>query len=46
MVSARLDTGSLRALDARVVLARQNPRLVAGSWLRTHGLIPAREDAR
>jgi osmoprotectant transport system substrate-binding protein len=40
-VSARLDTGTLRALDARVEIAGQNPRLVAGSWLRAHGLIPA-----
>jgi osmoprotectant transport system substrate-binding protein len=40
-VSALLDTGTLRALDARVELAGQNPRLVAGSWLRAHGLIPA-----
>ena len=45
-VSALLDTGTLRALDARVERAGQNPRLVAGSWLRAHGLIPAREDAR
>ncbi len=37
-VSARLDTGSLRALDARVELAGQDPRRVAGSWLRSHGL--------
>ncbi|HEY5989351.1 MAG TPA: ABC transporter substrate-binding protein [Streptosporangiaceae bacterium] len=40
-VSALLDTRALRALDARVELAGQNPRLVAGSWLRAHGLIPA-----
>jgi osmoprotectant transport system substrate-binding protein len=45
-VSALLDTGTLRALDARVKLAGQDPRLVAGSWLRTHGLIPAGGDAR
>jgi osmoprotectant transport system substrate-binding protein len=45
-VSALLDTGTLRALDARVERAGQTPRLVAGSWLRAHGLIPAREDAR
>jgi osmoprotectant transport system substrate-binding protein len=38
-VSARLTTGSLRALDARVELAGQDPRLVAGRWLRAHGLI-------
>lgn len=36
-VSGRLDTGSLRALDARV-LAGQDPRRVAGDWLRAHGL--------
>ncbi len=40
-VSALLDTGTLRALNARVEIAGQNPRLVAGSWLRAHGLIPA-----
>jgi len=40
-VSALLDTSTLRALDARVALAGQNPRLVAGSWLRARGLIPA-----
>jgi osmoprotectant transport system substrate-binding protein len=45
-VSALLDTGTLRALDARVELARQNPRLVAGNWLRAHGLIPAGGDTR
>ena len=45
-VSALLDTGTLRALDARIELARQNPRLVAGSWLRAHGLIPAGGGAR
>ena len=40
-VSARLDTGTLRALDAQVEIAGQNARLVAGSWLRARGLIPA-----
>ena len=40
-VSARLDTSTLRALDARVEMAGQNARLVAGSWLRARGLIPA-----
>jgi osmoprotectant transport system substrate-binding protein len=40
-VSARLDTDALRALDARVELAGQNPRLVAGRWLRARGLVPA-----
>jgi glycine betaine/choline ABC-type transport system substrate-binding protein len=39
-ISALLDTGTLRALDARVELAGQDPRLVAGRWLRTHQLIP------
>jgi osmoprotectant transport system substrate-binding protein len=37
-VSARLTTGSLRALDAQVELRGQDPRLVAESWLRTQGL--------
>jgi osmoprotectant transport system substrate-binding protein len=45
-VSARLDTSSLRALDAQVELAGQNPRLVAGSWLRARGLVPAGGDVR
>ncbi len=40
-VSARLTTGSLRALDARVELRGQDPRLVAQSWLRAHRLISA-----
>jgi osmoprotectant transport system substrate-binding protein len=40
-VSALLDTGTLQALDARVELAGQDPRLVAGIWLRAHRLIPA-----
>jgi len=40
-VSARLTTGSLRALDARVQLRGENPRRVAGSWLRTQGLASA-----
>jgi len=37
-VSARLTTGSLRALDARVQLRGEDPRRVAGSWLRAQGL--------
>ena len=45
-VSALLDTGTLRALNARVELAGRNPRLVAASWLRTHELIPAGGDVR
>ncbi|HEV8279839.1 MAG TPA: ABC transporter substrate-binding protein [Streptosporangiaceae bacterium] len=45
-VSALLDTGTLRALNARVERAGQNPRLVAGSWLRAHELIPAGGAAR
>jgi len=45
-VSALLGTGTLRALDARVEVAGQDPRLVAGSWLRTHELIPAGGAAR
>ncbi len=41
-VSARLTTGSLRALDARAELLRgQDPRLVAESWLRAQGLASA-----
>ena len=40
-VSARLTTGSLRALDARAELRGQDPRLVAESWLRTQGLASA-----
>jgi osmoprotectant transport system substrate-binding protein len=38
-VSALLDTSTLRALDARVEIAGQNPRLVAARWLRAHGLM-------
>ena len=45
-VSALLDTGTLRSLDARVEIAGQNPQLVAASWLRTHGLIPAGGEVR
>jgi glycine betaine/choline ABC-type transport system substrate-binding protein len=36
-VSAHLTTGSLCALDARVELRGQDPRLAAGSWPRTQG---------
>ena len=39
-VSAHLDTGSLRAMDALVQLGGQAPRRVAATWLRTHGLVP------
>jgi osmoprotectant transport system substrate-binding protein len=45
-VSVLLDTGTLGVLDARVELGGQDPRLVAGSWLRVHGLIPAGGDVR
>jgi osmoprotectant transport system substrate-binding protein len=45
-VSALLDTGTLRALNARVELTGRTPRLVAASWLRTHELIPAGGDER
>jgi len=45
-VSALLDTGTLRALDARVEIAGQNAGLVAGSWLRSRGLIPAGGEVR
>jgi len=37
-VSARLDTTSLRALDARVELHGQSPDHVAEAWLRAEGL--------
>jgi osmoprotectant transport system substrate-binding protein len=40
-VSARLTTGSLRALDARAELRGDDPRLVAPSWLRAQGLASA-----
>jgi osmoprotectant transport system substrate-binding protein len=39
-VSALLDTGTLRALDAQVELDGHEPRSVARAWLRAHGLIP------
>jgi len=39
-VSARLDTGSLRALDALVQLQGKAPRQVAANWLRSQGLAP------
>jgi osmoprotectant transport system substrate-binding protein len=39
-VSARLYTGSLRAMDALVQLTGRDPRQVAGSWLRAQGLLP------
>jgi len=41
-ISALLDTGTLRALDAQVELDGQGPRSVAKAWLRAHGLIPER----
>jgi osmoprotectant transport system substrate-binding protein len=37
-VSARLTTGSLRGLDARVQLRGEDPRRVAESWLRAQRL--------
>jgi glycine betaine/choline ABC-type transport system substrate-binding protein len=40
-VSARLMTGSLRALNARAEPRGQDPRLVAESWLRAQGLASA-----
>ena len=40
-VSARLTTGSLRSLDAQVVLDGRRPRSVAEGWLRAHGLLQA-----
>lgn len=39
-VSAHLDTGSLRAMDALVQLSGQAPRRVAATWLRMHRLAP------
>jgi hypothetical protein len=45
-VSACLSAGSLRALDARVELRVQDPRLVAQSWLRTQGLASTGEVSR
>jgi osmoprotectant transport system substrate-binding protein len=38
-VSARLTTGSLRALDVQVVLDGRRPRSVAEAWLRAQGLM-------
>jgi osmoprotectant transport system substrate-binding protein len=40
-VSARLTTGSLRALDAQVELRGDNPGSVARTWLSAQGLISA-----
>jgi osmoprotectant transport system substrate-binding protein len=37
-VSGRLDTSSLRALDAQVELSGRDPRRVAGDWLHSQGL--------
>jgi osmoprotectant transport system substrate-binding protein len=45
-VSAHLDTGSLRAMDALVQLGGQAPRRVAATWLRTHGLVPGEPAVR
>jgi osmoprotectant transport system substrate-binding protein len=45
-VSALLDTGTLRALDAQVELDGHGPRSVARVWLRAHGLIPERGAVR
>jgi hypothetical protein len=39
VVSARLASGSLCALDAQVELAGRGPRQVARDWLRAQGLI-------
>ena len=41
-ISALLDTGTLRALDAQVELDGHGPRSVAKAWLRAHELIPER----
>ena len=45
-VSALLDTGTLRALDAQVELDGHGPRSVAKAWLGAHGLIPERGAVR
>lgn len=45
-VSARLDTGSLRAMDALVQLHGQAPRRVAANWLRMQGLVPRERAVR
>jgi osmoprotectant transport system substrate-binding protein len=45
-VSADLDTGSLRAMDALVQLDRQAPHRVAANWLRTQGLVPEERAVR
>jgi osmoprotectant transport system substrate-binding protein len=45
-VSAHLDTGSLRAMDALVQLGGQAPRRVAATWLRMHGLVPGEPAVR
>jgi osmoprotectant transport system substrate-binding protein len=45
-VSARLTTGSLRALNAQVELRGRDPRLVAQSWLRAQGLASIGEVSR
>ena len=45
-VSARLDTGSLRAMDALVQLHGQVPRRVAANWLRMQGLVPRERAVR
>jgi osmoprotectant transport system substrate-binding protein len=45
-ISALLDTGTLRALDAQAELDGHGPRSVAKAWLRAHGLIPERGVAR
>jgi osmoprotectant transport system substrate-binding protein len=45
-VSALLDTGTLRALDAQVELDGHGPRSVAKAWLGAHGLIPERVAVR
>jgi osmoprotectant transport system substrate-binding protein len=45
-VSARLDTGSLRAMGALVQINAQDPRRVALSWLRSQGLVPRERAVR
>jgi osmoprotectant transport system substrate-binding protein len=45
-VSADLDTGSLRAMDALVQLDRRASHRVATNWLRTQGLVPEERAVR
>ena len=46
VVSARLSTDALRALEAQVELGGQDPRRVAGSWLRAQGIVSGERAVR